>query len=362
VKVGVFTSSRAVSLFKVSKDIADVLTQIGYQAEVIQSNYDINLLSEIDAGIVMMPVDVNLCAGYLFLCYRLQSLGKPAIYYGTIEGDVLNPVALEWVRREVKFIANSKYTAEKLRKVRYNVIDIIYHGIHTSFYDDAPKLGVDARVKAGYGSNRFLVGYIASGHRRKGHDYAVKVMRIVGMKDPSIKFMVISDNRAKEYYKDVKNVVFLNKFGELTEHSIKTFYGMIDLYSQFSLSEGFGMPVLEALACGRPVIHPNYNPLSEITSEETSFRVPVRERRSYKELAGILYDLNIYSPEEYAEILLQAKDEIRKRKDEFEILCKSRAKEFDCSNTYPKFKYWLENLKPEGYLVSKSLFISSSQK
>jgi glycosyltransferase involved in cell wall biosynthesis len=137
---------------------------------------------------------------------------------------------------------------------------------------------------------------------------------------------------------------------------------MIDLYSQFSLCEGFGMPVLEALACGRPVIHANYDPLSEITSKETSFRVPVRERRYYKELAGILYELNIYSPEEYADIILQAKDEIKKRKDEFETLCKSRAKEFDCSNTYPKFKYWLENLKPEGNLVSKSLFISYSQK
>lgn len=361
-KVGIFTSSRAVSLFKVSRDIANVLSSLGFNAEIHTSGYDLTKVLSLDAGIVMMPVDITLCSTYFFLCYRLKSIGKPGIYYGTIEGEVSTPESLEWVRREINFIANSKYTAEKLRNARYKVLDIIYHGTDTKFYKDASELGIHARRKIGYSSDKFLVGYIASGHRRKGHDYASKVIDIVAKKDPSIKFIVVSDSRAREYYRGTTNVLFLERFGSLTEYAIKLLYGMIDLYSQFSLCEGFGMPVLEALACGRPVIHADYNPLSEITSKETSFRVPVKSKKIYKEVAGINYELHIYSPEDYAEILIQAKDEVMKRKNEFEILAINRAKEFDLSNTYTRFKYWLETLKPEGYTFSKSLFISDSHK
>jgi len=345
-RIGVFTSSRAVSLQKVALDVAGVLSSMGVDAIIEYGGYSVKTLLKVDGGIVVMPVDLVHCLQYMYLCYRLRTIGKRALFYGTIEGYVRNPETYEWVRDYVDFVANSKYTAERLKMAGYNVIDVVHHGINTEIYRDAPIFGQKAREKLGLSGNIFLVGYIASDHRRKGHDLASQVVKIVGKKDKSIKFIIVSRDKAEKYYRGLDNVIFLNKFGELSESAIKTLYGMIDLYSQFSLIEGFGLPVLEALACGRPVIHGDYNPLSEITNKDTSFRVPIRGKKLYVENTGIIYELHLYNPEEYAEILLQAKDEVLKNKRDYEDLARLRAQDFELFPTYMKIKYILDSQRP----------------
>jgi glycosyltransferase involved in cell wall biosynthesis len=360
-RVGVFTSSRAVSLQRVALDIASVLSALNVETTVHYGGYDLKTILKIDAGIVVMPVDLVHCMQYMYLVYRLKSIGKKAIYYGTIEGYVRSPQTAEWVREHVDFVANSKYTAEKLKMVGYNVLSIVYHGVDLDFFKDAPLLGQLARARAGFSEDVFLVGYIASDHRRKGHDLASQVASIVEKKDKSVKFIIVSRAGAERYYKGLSNVVFLSKFGELSEKSIKSIYGMVDLYSQFSLSEGFGMPVLEALASGRPVIHGDYEPLSEITDKSCSFRVPIRGKKYYTENTGIIYELHLYEPEEYAEILLQAKDEMRRRRGELEDLARIRAESFELLSTYMKLKEILDSIQPRVDEAAAKIYLSEEQ-
>ncbi|TDA41344.1 MAG: hypothetical protein DSO07_05175 [Thermoproteota archaeon] len=345
-RIALFTSKIGVSLKKVAYDIAKVLEQMNDEPILAYEPLDIGTILGAEAGIIVMPVDLATCSQYLYLAYRMSSLGKKTIYYGTIEGYVRNPEAFDWVRREVDFVANSEYTKEKLVAAGYRVIDVVYHGIDTSQYKDAPTLGARARSKLGIGEDTFIVGYIASDHRRKGHDYASRVARIVGKKDPKIKFIVVSRDGAEKFYRDLDNVMFLNRFGSLSEESIKTLYGMFDLYSQFSLIEGFGLPVLEALASGKPVVHGNYKPLSEITSSESSFRVPIRGKKLYEEASGILFELHLYDPEEYADIIIQAKDEITRRKKEYEEAAIIRARKFELYPTYSKIRNILDIVNP----------------
>jgi glycosyltransferase involved in cell wall biosynthesis len=359
-RIGIFTSSRAVSLFKVSRDIAEVLSGLGHDTFIEQGGYRFRTVQRVDAGIVMMPVDLSLCATYLYTCYRLRSIGKRAIYYGTVEGDIRNPWALEWVEDFVDFVANSKYTCEKLKKAGYTVLDIVYHGIDVKRFEDARKIGLKTRAMARLPSNTFLVGYIASGHRRKGHDQVSAIAKIMAEKDPDVRFLIVSDDRARRWYTGLNNVIYLDKFGKLDEDSVKALYGMFDIYAQFSLSEGFGMPVLEALAAGTPIIHPDYNPLSEITTPDTSFRVPVRGRRIYREVAGIDYELHMYDPNEFVEILLQAKDEVKRRRNEIAELEMERARMFDLSSTYPRLAEILEKIEVIEVPYAKSLFMSAS--
>jgi glycosyltransferase involved in cell wall biosynthesis len=122
------------------------------------------------------------------------------------------------------------------------------------------------------------------------------------------------------------------------EEFVRAFYGALDLYAQFSISEGFGLPVLEALASGRLVVHADYEPLSEVTSKETSFRVPVRDVVYYTDYTAIRFELHLYDPGEFADVLLQAKDLVtRSKPEELVGLARSRAREFDIYRVYGRF-------------------------
>jgi glycosyltransferase involved in cell wall biosynthesis len=341
-KVAIITSARAKSLQKVGYQIAEVLEFNGLRTKMVFDSIPpqdlVTLVNEVDAGLVVMPVDLSFCSTFMYDCYRLKSSGKKAFYYGTIEGEVKNPRSLSWVRDRIDFIANSRYTKKKLENAGFRVVDLVYHGVPVNDYLTAPVIGSKFRSWLGVGGNTFLVGYLASGLPRKGHDLASEVARIVGKKDSSIKFLIISAPEAAQYYSDLDNVIFLDKFASVDEDFIKGFYGALDLYAQFSLSEGFGMPVLEALACGRLVAHADYEPLSEITTEKTSFRVPVRAIKHYSDYTSILFELHIYDPSEFADVIIQAKDVITKTgKEELAVIARERAKEFDMFKVYHKF-------------------------
>ncbi|RLE86019.1 MAG: hypothetical protein DRJ67_08155, partial [Thermoprotei archaeon] len=81
--------------------------------------------------------------------------------------------------------------------------------------------------------------------------------------------------------------------------------------------------------------------LSEITDANTSFRVPVKavviDRTTAREHVGIDYELHMYDPAEFAEVILQAKDEVLRDRDEYRERCLERARQFDVKKTYMRF-------------------------
>jgi len=339
--IAIITSSRGKSLQKVGDHVATVLGHYGFNTQIVYDSPSpadlVKLVREIDGAVIVMPVDTALCASFMYVYYRINASGKRAFYYGTIEGDVRNPSALDWVKHRVAFIANSNYTKSKLEQAGYRVLDVIYHGIPVEFYSDSSICGRALRESLGLTSDVFLVGYVASDHRRKGHDLASQVAGLVEKKDSSIKFIILSGSDALKYYAGLSNVVFIDKFAGIPEDQLKCIYGALDVYSHFSLAEGFGLPVLEALASGKPVIHADYNPLSEITTTNTSFRVPVRRIDYYRDFTAINFELHMYDPVEYAEVILQAKDTVKRHASELEELAKTRAREFDMYRVYYKF-------------------------
>jgi glycosyltransferase involved in cell wall biosynthesis len=59
-------------------------------------------------------------------------------------------------------------------------------------------------------------------------------------------------------------------------------YNMFDLYVQYANSEGFGMPQVEAAACGVPVAATDYSAMGEIVSKLKGYPIPVSSL--YREL------------------------------------------------------------------------------
>jgi glycosyltransferase involved in cell wall biosynthesis len=343
--VAVHTSQRAVSLQKVTKNICDVVAQDGIVCttipilELVEEAY-----KNYNGSLIVIPFDLSLCLNYFVVARTWKfNYGKPIAFYTTIEGDVYNPSMYEWVRRDLEFIANSQYTKNKLSRHGYRVPDVIYHGIDLNLYDYT-KYGDDAKVvreKLGFKPDDFVVLYIASSHPRKCHDLAAQTTKILQEVDKSIKIVVVSDSTAQRYYSGVNNVMLLTDFGNLGEEFMPILYKVADIYAQFSCAEGFGLPILESLAMGKLVVHAKYMPLTEITTDDTSVRVPVVKRRWIQGGgSAILFEMNIYEPQMFASAIIKAKERVL-TEPSLPDKCRKRAEEFDMHKVYKPFtKYF----------------------
>lgn len=78
------------------------------------------------------------------------------------------------------------------------------------------------------------------------------------------------------------------KPGRVEKSDLVAFYNLATLYVQPSFYEGFGLPVLEALSCGTPVICSNTGSLKEIGGEAAVYFDPKDETQFVKVAAEIL--------------------------------------------------------------------------
>jgi alpha-1,3-rhamnosyl/mannosyltransferase len=62
--------------------------------------------------------------------------------------------------------------------------------------------------------------------------------------------------------------------GSLAEEDLAVLYSHAGLFALPSLYEGFGLPVLEAMACGAPVVCSNAGPLPEVAGDAALFLKP----------------------------------------------------------------------------------------
>ncbi len=67
---------------------------------------------------------------------------------------------------------------------------------------------------------------------------------------------------------------FILRLGFVSDADLVHIYNLASVYCQPSLAEGFGLPVLEALACGTPVACSNTSSLPEIAGESATYFNP----------------------------------------------------------------------------------------
>jgi len=342
-KVAIVTSPWSVSLQKVARGIAQVFEEKKDEINIdgvklfLSQQVSPTEYKDVDFTIVVMTFDPAFIRAYAYIVYYLNQKRKKAILYATTEGNLIPVEGIDWIRRELTTYAVSEYTKEKLVKYGIKVAGVVYHGVDIERFQSYPDARPVVREQIGAKEDDFVVGYIAGCYSRKGHDRYNEVIKQVYKLDPSIKFTVMTTDKCVNYYADAPNTTILTDFGKLGEEEVEQLYQGFDVYAQASLSEGFGLPVLEALASGLPVIHTDYKPLSEITTKETSFRVPTRLIQYINDTGAIKYELHLYRVNEFAEAIINAKKAITENREYYRQKALERAKEFDIHKVYNAF-------------------------
>jgi len=166
----------------------------------------------------------------------------------------------------------SKSDTIKLLALQDNQIHVVY-GSHGSTYkplDDA-KAVLALKSKLGL-FDRIIVGLGAIDPRKNTARVIEAFAQLLRSGYPYHQLVLIGLNaQAKARFSQqcqrleiVQNVLMLDY---ITEEELVTLYNTAEMVVYLSLYEGFGLPVLEAMACGVPVISSNTTSIPEIAKD-----------------------------------------------------------------------------------------------
>jgi len=344
VPLRVLTSNRAVSLQTVAMDIVKVALKAGVKArwqDRTVPSFELRKAGE--SAIVVMAVDPLIATPWFLLVRDCLRGGVRAVFYGTIEGKVNTMFVRDWMR-EVAFIANSGYTRDKLVEAGFSVLDVVPHGIDLDAVRRARRTeNIGHSYLARFGLNpekHLIVLTIANSHPRKGLAWFDKVVEEVEKRDKSVKFLVVTEEKGLRYFNPRENLTVAAEFGKLPRLTVLSLIASAHIFALPSLAEGFGLPVLEAMALGTPVVHGELPPVMEFS---TGFTVPVKEIRYFDRMevgpSGIVYEQHLYDVREFAEVILQVCDLWRNKPEavgEWRSKSVARAREFDIHTVYPR--------------------------
>lgn len=145
---------------------------------------------------------------------------------------------------------------------REEKIKVIYNGI--------PEASHQAKVFRS--DKEFLLATVATLNENKGIQFLIKALPKVIKEFPGIQLEIIGDG---EYKRKLSNLVKKLKLKNYVKFvgfvpNIEKYLARFDLYVQPSLSESFGLAILQAMSVGLPVIASDAGGIPEVVTQDKS--------------------------------------------------------------------------------------------
>lgn len=173
------------------------------------------------------------------------------------------------LRRAEAVIAPSLYTAEQIQKLYPNQVRMIYTVPDAADSTFQP-LNRDDSILSGYGLDRIryflFVGRVDS---RKNLQRLIDAYNglDIDTRDGGGVHLVLVLSGQNSFEADLSEKKHLHVLRDVPQSDIIQFYSSAEALVFPSLDEGFGLPVLEAMQCGCPVITSNCASLPEVAGD-----------------------------------------------------------------------------------------------
>jgi len=177
-----------------------------------------------------------------------------------------------FLRNIDQFIVVSNFTKKELQlKLNYRNITVVENGIDLKKFQKIKKtknIKLKSRLKL---DDNFI---FTVGHFELRKNYKNLILSIKKLQNKNIKLVIAGNANTKteiKFKKKLQNIIYENKLNyriilltNLNNEEIKLLYKNCKLFIFPSVYEGFGIPVLEAMAFNKKIILSNIEPFKEI--------------------------------------------------------------------------------------------------
>ena len=189
-------------------------------------------------------------------------------------------------RPRVSLAAVSALVAQQLESYfQRKDVRVIRNGVDADFFSVSQRATrrADARCEVGLGATDFALLLIGNDWKKKGLDGLLQALSLISAL-PWRLLVVGSDSRGP-YEKIVRERKIQDRVFFLTPSpDVMRFYAAADAYVGPSLEDAYGLPILEAMACGLPVIASSKAGASEIVQDGTN-GIILRDPQDVQELS-----------------------------------------------------------------------------
>jgi len=201
-------------------------------------------------------------------------------------------------RADLTFTASESERTELLARtpIDPSTVVAVHHGVdHDRFFPSAQRDETRARVHEQLGIDGRYVLYVSNHQRKKNTERLVEAFADVAAGDPSV--VLVLTGRGGRSFHLVEELIAkhglaerVRVLGHVPDDDLPDLYRAAAVFALPSLHEGFGIPVLEAMACGTPVLASNVYALPEVCGDAAELVDPYDTAAIARGLRRILDD------------------------------------------------------------------------
>jgi len=187
-------------------------------------------------------------------------------------------------------IAISDVVVEHLVKdlsVKRDDVSLIYNGVDNEAFSQALDKDEKGILKSNLGLDKSpVIGSISRLSPVKGLKYLLLAMKDILCEMPEARLLLVGEGPSKEYLMGLARKLGIenNVFFALNTTQTQRFLSIIDVFIFYSLEEGLGLSLLEALASGKSCVASNVGGVSSIIEDGvTGILVPPKDTHALKD-------------------------------------------------------------------------------
>lgn len=193
--------------------------------------------------------------------------------------------------RVIAVSESTKRDLMKFYRLPEEKITVIHNGVDASFSPHISQ-GALARVRKEYDLKKPYLLAIGSAHPRKNTDRLIDALDAVNRGRAEGVQLIFTGSLAADVMKRAAARDDVRVLGHVPDEDLPALYRCANGFVYPSLYEGFGLPVLEAMACGTPVACSNVSSIPEIAGDAACFFSPTDVASMVKAIKTLLVDEN----------------------------------------------------------------------